>query len=188
MQVSFIHRILGTDDHFSCDRYFLSSTQSSQTGVLHYLLLFADFKFDAFIIYSTVDQKWVTKKLLPTLESKHKIKCCIHYRDFVPGVPFTQNMADSVYNSKKTVAVVSKSFLTSNFCSHELSIALHRLAQRGDDSVVVVKLDDVKNSQLPKELRFRSYIDFTKSTDKKTWEYKLVNCLKSGTSSSHPLL
>ncbi|XP_068671649.1 low-density lipoprotein receptor-related protein 6-like [Montipora foliosa] len=148
----------------------------------------ADFKFDAFIIYSTVDQKWVTKKLLPTLESKHKIKCCIHYRDFVPGVPFTQNMADSVYNSKKTVAVVSKSFLTSNFCSHELSIALHRLALRGDDSVVVVKLDDVKNSQLPKELRFRSYIDFTKSTDKKTWEYKLVNCLKSGTSSSHPLL
>ncbi|XP_068671662.1 low-density lipoprotein receptor-related protein 6-like [Montipora foliosa] len=147
-----------------------------------------DFKFDAFIIYSTVDQKWVTKKLLPTLESKHKIKCCIHYRDFVPGVPFTQNMADSVYNSKKTVAVVSKSFLTSNFCSHELSIALHRLAERGDDSVVVVKLDDVKNSHLPKELRFRSYIDFTKSTDKKTWEYKLVNCLKSGTSSSHPLL
>ena len=135
-----------------------------------------------------MDQKWVTQKLLPTLESKHKIKCCIHYRDFVPGIPFTQNMADSVYNSKKTVAVVSKSFLTSNFCSHELSIALHRLAERGDDSVVVVKLDDVKNSQLPKELRFRSYIDFTKSTDKKSWEYKLVNCLKSGTSSSHPLL
>ncbi|XP_068671663.1 low-density lipoprotein receptor-related protein 6-like [Montipora foliosa] len=147
-----------------------------------------DFKFDAFIIYSTVDQKWVTKELLPTLESKHKIKCCIHYRDFVPGVPFTKNMADSVYNSKKTVAVVSKSFLTSNFCSHELSIALHRLAERGDDSVVVFKLDDVKNSQLPKELRFRTYIDFTKSTDMKTWEYKLVNCLKSGTSSSHPLL
>ncbi|XP_068732704.1 toll-like receptor 2 [Montipora capricornis] len=137
----------------------------------------SDFKFDAFIIYSSMDQKWVTKKLLPTLESKYKIKCCIHYRDFVPGVPFTKNMADSVYNSKKTVAVVSKSFLTSNFCSHELSIALHRLAERRDDSVVVIKLDDVKNSQLPKELRFRSYIDFTKSTDKRTWEYKLVKCL-----------
>ncbi|XP_068707217.1 uncharacterized protein [Montipora foliosa] len=147
-----------------------------------------DFKFDAFIIYSTVDENWVTKKLLPTLESKHNIKCCIHYRDFVPGVPFTKNMADSVYNSKKTVAVVSKSFLTSNYCSHELSIALHRLAERGDDSVVVFKLDDIKNSQLPQELRFRSYIDFTKSTDKRTWEYKLVNCLKSGTSSSLPLL
>ncbi|XP_068735562.1 uncharacterized protein [Montipora capricornis] len=138
-----------------------------------------DFKFDAFIIYSTVDQKWVTKKLLPTLESKHNMKCCIHYRDFVPGVPFTRNMADSVYNSKKTVAVVSKSFLNSNFCSHELSIALHRLAERGDDSVVVIKLDDVENSQLPKELRFRSYIDFTKSTDRKTWEYKLVTLFKA---------
>ena len=130
-----------------------------------------------------MNQKWVTDELLPTLESKHNIKCCIHYRDFVPGVPFTKNMADCVYNSRKTVAVVSKSFLASNFCSQEMSIALHRLAERGDDSVVVVKLDDVKNSQLPKELRFRSYIDFTKSTDKRTWEHKLVNCLKSGTKS-----
>ncbi|XP_067016057.1 uncharacterized protein [Acropora muricata] len=133
------------------------------------------FKFDAFIIYSTTDETWVKKKLLSILEKKHNIKCCIHYRDFLPGVPFVENMAQSVYNSRKTIAVVSKSFLSSNYCNHELNIALHRLVERGDNSVIVIKLDDVEDSKLPIELQFRSYIDFTKATDKKTWEYKLVN-------------
>ena len=136
---------------------------------------FSGFKFDAFIIYSTTDETWVKKKLLSILEKKHNIKCCIHYRDFLPGVPFVENMAQSVYNSRKTIAVVSKSFLSSNYCNHELNIALHRLVERGDNSVIVIKLDDVEDSDLPIELQFRSYIDFTKATDKKTWEYKLVN-------------
>ena len=136
---------------------------------------FSGFKFDAFIIYSTTDEKWVKKKLLSTLEKKHNIKCCIHYRDFLPGVPFVENMAQSVYNSRKTIAVVSKSFLSSNYCNHELNIALHRLVERGDNSVIVIKLDDVEDRELPIELQCRSYIDFTKATDKKTWEYKLVH-------------
>ena len=109
------------------------------------------------------------------LEEKHNIKCCIHYRDFLPGVPFVENMAESVYNSRKTIAVVSKSFLSSNYCNEELRIALHRLVERRDNSVIVLKLDDVEDSKLPIELRSRSYIDFTKATDKKTWEYTLVN-------------
>ena len=136
---------------------------------------FSGFKFDAFIIYSTTDEKWVKEKLLATLEKKHNIKCCIHYRDFLPGVPFVENMTQSVYDSRKTIAVVSKSFLSSNYCNHELNIALHRLVERGDDSVIVIKLDDVEDSKLPIELQFRSYIDFTKAHDKKAWEHKVVH-------------
>ncbi|XP_067056716.1 uncharacterized protein [Acropora muricata] len=151
-------------------RFFDKRTEGEDVALLD-----SGFKFDAFIIYSTTDETWVKKKLLSILEKKHNIKCCIHYRDFLPGVPFVENMARSVYNSRKTIAVVSKSFLSSNYCNHELNIALHRLVERGDNSVIVVKLDDVEDSDLPIELQFRSYIDFTKATDKKTWEYKLVN-------------
>ena len=129
-------------------------------------------------MYSTTDEKWVKNKLLSTLETKHNIKCCIHYRDFPPGVPFVENMAESVYNSRKTIAVVSKSFLGSKYCNYELNFALHRLAERGDNSVIVIKLDDVGNSDLPIQLQSRSYIDFTKATDKKTWEYKLVRSFR----------
>ncbi|XP_022800873.1 toll-like receptor 6 [Stylophora pistillata] len=136
------------------------------------------FEFDAFIIYSSHDSAWVEKTLLPTLEGKHGLKCCVHYRDFTLGIPIRKNMVDSVYMSKKTVAVVSTNFFTSNYCGSELDYALHRLMEKKDDSLVVIKLDDVDRNRLPKELQNRSYIDYTKSREKETWEKKLIKCLK----------
>ena len=50
----------------------------------------------------------------------------VHYRDFVLGVPIQQNIVDSVYKCRKTVAVVSTNFLNSNYCDSELEYALHQ--------------------------------------------------------------
>ena len=137
-----------------------------------------EFKFDAFIIYSYEDEKWVINTLLSTLEKKHGLKCCIHFRDFALGKPFRDNMVESVYNSRKTVAVFSHSFLKSKHCNNEMDMALGRLLEKRDDSVVVIKLDDVDRKRLPKALKKRSYIDYPKSIEKETWEKKLVDCLK----------
>ncbi|CAH3037715.1 unnamed protein product [Pocillopora meandrina] len=136
------------------------------------------FEYDAFIIYSSYDSEWVVKTLLPTLEEKHGLKCCVHYRDFTLGIPIRQNMVDSVYRCKKTVAVVSTNFFNSSYCGSELDYALHRLMEKKDDSLVVIKLDNVDRNKLPKELQSRSYIDYPKSIEKETWEKKLVKCLK----------
>ena len=122
---------------------------TSKSHCLLAIFLFSGFKFDAFIIYSTKDGDWVKKKLLATLEKKHNIKCCIYYRDFLPGLSLRENMVQSIYNSRKTIAVVSKRFLRSKYCNQELSIAVHRLVEREDDSVIVIKLDDVEDSKLP---------------------------------------
>ena len=93
-------------------------------------------------------------------------------------------MSNSVYKSWKVVAVVSNNFLQSSFCSEEMEMALYRLAKQKDDSVIVIKLDDLSSGELPGELRHRSYIDFTKSTDRETWEEKLVKVFnKKGCSS-----
>lgn len=137
------------------------------------------FEYDAFVIYSSEDSDWVVRTLIPTLEEKHGLKCCVHYRDFLIGVPFRQNMADSVYKSRKTIAVVSTHFFSSNYCGTELDYALYRLMEKKDDSLIVIKLDDVDSRKLPRELQKRSYIDYLKSTDKETWEKKLVKCLTS---------
>ena len=60
-----------------------------------------------------------------------------------------------------------------------MDYALHRLMERKDHSVVVIKLDDVDRGKLPKELRKRTYIDYPKTVEKNLWERKLVNCLKT---------
>ena len=87
-------------------------------------------------------------------------------------------MADYVYTSRKTIAVVSHNFFKSQYCHHEMDMALGRLVKTGDNSVIVIKLDDVDGKKLPKALKERSYIDYHKLNDKETWEKQLMNCLK----------
>ena len=142
---------------------------------------FSDLKFeyDAFVIFSSQDSDWVVNTLIPTLEKKHGLKCCIHYRNFTPGVLFRDNVVDSVYKCRKTLAIVSTHFFDSNYCGSELDFALHRLMEKRDDSLVVIKLDEVDKRKLPMELQERSYIDYSKSVEKEAWEKKLVDCLKN---------
>lgn len=137
------------------------------------------FEYDAFVIFSSQDSDWVVNTLIPTLEKKHGLKCCIHYRNFTPGVLFRDNVVDSVYKCRKTLAIVSTHFFDSNYCGSELDFALHRLMEKRDDSLVVIKLDEVDKRKLPMELQERSYIDYSKSVEKKAWEKKLVDCLKN---------
>jgi len=118
--------------------------------------------------------------LLSILETKHGFKCCIHYRDFPIGELVRKNMEDSVYNSRKTIAVVSTNFFDSGPCSSEFEYALNRLIERKDNSLIVIKLDDTDTDKLPLAVKQRSYIDYPKSVYKEMWETKLVSCLKEG--------
>ncbi|KAK2569475.1 Toll-like receptor 3 [Acropora cervicornis] len=76
-----------------------------------------EFKYHAFIIYSQKDELWLTKKILPLLEERNELKCCIHYRDFEPGKLFHQAMADCVYKSHKVIALISRNVFASNYCN-----------------------------------------------------------------------
>lgn len=73
---------------------------------------------------------------------------------------------------------MSKNFFKTNYCGSEMEYALHRLMERRDDSVVVIKLDDVDRAKLPKELQKSSYIGYLKNVERDLWERTLVNWLK----------
>ena len=136
-----------------------------------------EFAYHAFIIYSQEDSQWVNGKLLPFLEDKHHLKCCIHYRDFTPGKPFHDSMAESVYRSYKIIAILSSNFVKSNYCSYELNIAKYRLLSRGDDSLIIIRIDNVDCGKLPRELRKRSFIDYSNAVERRLWEQNLLRFL-----------
>lgn len=136
-----------------------------------------EFKYHAFIIYSSEDKSWVTGELLPFLEEESHLKCCVHYRDFMPGKPFEVNMAESVYNSYKVIAVFSKNLVLSNYCIHELDLAKHRLLKERDDSLVVMRIDKTDCEMLPRGLKKRSFIDYANPLEKPFWKSKLIKFL-----------
>jgi len=161
--------------------YLFFKKRKSPGGILN-----SEFTYHAFIIYSNEDSRWVSQRLLPLLEEKYHLKCCIHYRDFTPGKPFQESMAESVYKSRKIIAVLSSSFLKSNYCNYELNIAKYRLLNRGDDSLVMIRIDDEDSSKLPRELRKRNFIDYTNPLERPLWEHRLLSFLNVPVNSSNP--
>ena len=142
-------------------------------------VLFSDFCYDAFIIFNNKDQSWVDETLLPILEVKHGLKCCVHYRDFEPGKPFVENMTDSVQKSRNTIAVVSKNFFTSKFCKYELDQAIYKNVKEGYNSAIVIRIDNVSKDKLPDALKNKSFVDYSNPIERKTWHLKLVKVLES---------
>ena len=119
----------------------------------------------------------MVRKLLPLLEDKHHLKCCVHYRDFEPGKPFHDIMAETVYKSYKIIAVLSSNFLKSNYCNYELNLAKYRLVHRADNSLIMIRIDDADSKKLPRTLRKRNFIDYCNVLERPFWEEKLLRFL-----------
>lgn len=118
-------------------------------------------------------------KLLRILENTYGFKCCVHYRDFEVGACFLNNISNSLEVSHKVIAVVSKNFFTSSWCNHELAEALYKQTKENDNSIIVIRKDDVTYDKLPVALRERSFIDYSNTVERKTWASKLVKALES---------
>ncbi|CAH3156641.1 unnamed protein product [Porites lobata] len=151
--------------------------QSRSIELFIFLFITLEFEYHAFIIYNKEDSSWVVRKLLPLLEDKHHLKCCVHYRDFEPGKPFHDIMAETVYKSYKIIAVLSSNFLKSNYCNYELNLAKYRLVHRADNSLIMIRIDDADSKKLPRTLRKRNFIDYCNVLERPFWEEKLLRFL-----------
>ena len=124
-------------------------------------------------------------KLVHLLEDKHHLKCCIHYRDFKPGSTFYDSMAESVQKSYKIIAVYSRNFLKSRYCTHELDLAKYRLLNQRDNSLVIIRIDGTDCKRLPPELRERTLIDYHTALERPLWINRLLRFLDVPEDPSH---
>lgn len=113
-------------------------------------------KYDAFISYNSSDEHWVLDQLLPNLEGNgSSLKLCLHHRDFELGRAIVDNIVSAVYGSRKTVCVVSRSFLRSEWCSMEIQLASYRLFHELRDVLLLVFLEPIPERELSAYHRMR---------------------------------
>uniref|UniRef100_A0A3Q2QFF3 Toll-like receptor 21 n=1 Tax=Fundulus heteroclitus TaxID=8078 RepID=A0A3Q2QFF3_FUNHE len=113
-------------------------------------------KYDAFISYNFSDEEWVLNQLLPNLEGNgSSFKLCLHHRDFELGRNIVDNIVTAVYSSRKTICVVSKNFLQSEWCSLEIQLASYRLFDEHRDVLLLVFLEPIPERQLSSYHRMR---------------------------------
>lgn len=112
--------------------------------------------YDAFISYNSSDELWVMNELLPNLEGNgSSLKLCLHHRDFEPGRYIVDNIVSAVYSSRKTVCVVSRNFLNSEWCSLEIQLASYRLFDEHRDVLLLVFLEPISERQMSSYHRMR---------------------------------
>lgn len=91
-----------------------------------------------------------------------------------------ENIVDSVQNSFKVIAILSRSSFSSKCLSFEIQQTLKRLMDNGDDCLILIALDRDVVSNLPQAIRDRSYIDFTERAYRSNWEKRVVEILSKG--------
>ncbi|XP_060916258.1 toll-like receptor 13 [Labrus mixtus] len=129
---------------------FLYDSRKRGKGVPHL--------YDAFISYNIKDEAWVYGELLPALEGEQGWRLCLHHRDFQPGKPIIENITDAIYGSRKTICVISRSYLQSEWCSREIQMASFRLFDEQKDVLILLFLEEIPAQQLSPYYRMRKLV------------------------------
>ena len=114
--------------------------------------------YDAFVSYAhenNRDLTWVLNDLRVNLEeTPEPFRLCIgHARDFVPGTPHIEAITEAIHNSRKTIIVLSPSYLDSEWCYYETQHAWLRLLNEGQDVIILVLLDPIPDAKMTMWLR-----------------------------------
>uniref|UniRef100_A0A4W3JW36 Toll-like receptor 2 n=1 Tax=Callorhinchus milii TaxID=7868 RepID=A0A4W3JW36_CALMI len=113
-------------------------------------LMEGNFEYHAFISYSERDSDWVKNKMLPQLETNNPpFHICIHERDFRPGKSIIANIIDCISKSYKTIFVLSKSFVQSEWCHYELFFAHNQILDKKKDSLILLLLEPIPAKSIP---------------------------------------
>lgn len=112
-------------------------------------------KYDAFISYAHQDEHFVEHELLPGLEQgTPSFKVCIHARDWLAGAFITEQIIDSVEQSRRTIIVLSESFIASHWARMEFRMAHQCALNEGRSRIILVIYGDLVNIELlDQELR-----------------------------------
>ncbi|XP_050298792.1 protein toll-like isoform X2 [Anthonomus grandis grandis] len=108
--------------------------------------------YDVFISFHHKDENFVANHLLPGLDPFYKI--CIHTRDFTPGAYISDQIVNSIHDSRRTLVVLTEDFLESTWGMMEFRVA-HAQAEEEKRIRVIIVLPNgpLKESLLDDDLK-----------------------------------
>ena len=125
-----------------------------------------NYMYNAFISYAQDVTGFVEEECIPNLETVGGLKICVHHRDFKPAEDILQNMTNAIHHSRKTIFIVTKSFLESKFCMWEFNIArMESIYTRGGENILfLVFYEQIQSKELPllmlELIQQQSYIEY----------------------------
>lgn len=145
--------------------------------------------YDAFVIHSSLDEEWVKEQLVPKLEGgTPRFQLCLHYRDFIPGIPITTNIVnEGIRRSRKALIILSQNFIESKWCSFEFEMVMSWQFLESQCGIIIILLEAVNMAHLKhllglnKYLRKNTYLKWVDGyVDRKVFWKRLREALQQG--------
>ncbi|XP_071116261.1 toll-like receptor 4 [Haliotis cracherodii] len=127
-------------------RYLYYTTRRKYRGYQRQLGEEDNFRYDAFVSYEYDDREFVVQDMRNILEQRFGLRLCIHQRDFMVGEPITANIVNAIQSSRKTIILLTPSFLASSWCDYEVHMAKLESIHTGRDILCVVWLIDIPDT------------------------------------------
>ncbi|XP_032039409.1 toll-like receptor 5 [Aythya fuligula] len=122
----------------------------------------SEYKYDAYLCYSKNDFEWVQNSLLKHLDSqyfdKNRFTLCFEERDFMPGEEHINNILDAIWNSRKTICIVTRQFLKDGWCVEAFNFAQSRYFSDLKDVLIMVVVGSLSQYQLMKHKPIQIYL------------------------------
>ncbi|NXM39430.1 TLR5 protein, partial [Gymnorhina tibicen] len=122
----------------------------------------SEYKYDAYLCYSKNDFEWVQNSLLKHLDSqyfdKNRFTLCFEERDFLPGEEHINNIRDAIWNSRKTICIVTRQFLKDGWCVEAFNFARSRYFCDLKDVLIMVVVGSLSQYQLMKHKPIRNFL------------------------------
>ncbi|XP_039676812.1 toll-like receptor 13 [Perca fluviatilis] len=72
--------------------------------------------------------------------------------------PIVENITDAIYGSRKTICVITRRYLQSEWCSREIQMASFRLFDEQKDVLILLFLEEIPAHQLSPYYRMRKLV------------------------------
>ncbi|NWY59100.1 TLR5 protein, partial [Chionis minor] len=122
----------------------------------------SEYRYDAYLCYSKNDFEWVQNCLLKRLDSqyfdKNRFTLCIEERDFLPGEQHINNIRDAIWNSRKTICIVTRQFLKDGWCVEAFNFAQSRYFCDLKDVLIMVVVGSLSQYHLMKHKPIRNFL------------------------------
>ncbi|KAK7500881.1 hypothetical protein BaRGS_00007761 [Batillaria attramentaria] len=112
------------------------------------------FEFDAFVSYASEDNDFVHGELVERLEERAGLRLNVHNRDWIPGRPIPSNIVAAVQSSRRTLVVLTRHLLESDWCQYEMQMATMEAAHSGRDVLLFLLYEDVPSHELPRQVLY----------------------------------
>lgn len=131
-----------------------------------------DLEYDVFISYSHSNKEWVTKELLPKLES-HNFRVSIDFRDFREGAFSVDEMERAVVQSRHVLIVMSKGYFLSEWSKFE-NVMAQTLDPAAEKRKIIPIL--IEDCEIPLRLQILHYRDF-RAASEDVWQRLLQSLI-----------